>query len=220
MGVSVMKKLAALVSAATLSLSGVALASASAQAPDPYQAQLRTRTLVNLPVEVKPGTHVPTSVVVHPNGAVQSRAAGRAAGAQAKAGPGQPKGHIELTYRKIGGGIVGTMTKAYHGHVIRFPGPALPTKGRYTVHAQYVPGAASVYRGSADNDDSLVRVGSGPNHHNNPPPPPHGGPPPGGVLPDTGGPDMGWLLLGLGLVFSGGGLVVASRARRQNPYLV
>lgn len=219
-----MKKLAALVSAATLSFSGVALASASAQAPDPYQAQLKTRTIVNLPVEVKPGTHVPTSVVVHPNGVVQAQAAGNAGKAttrNAKAGPGQPKGHIELTYRKIGGAIIGTMTKPYHGRVIHFPGPALRTNGRYTVHAQYVPGANSVYRGSADNDDSRVRSGSGPNVNPPPPPPPNGGGHnPGGLLPDTGGPDLGWLILGLALILSGGGLVVASRVRRQELYPV
>lgn len=217
------QRLFAFVTAATLALSGAALSSASAQAqaPDPYQAQLLTRTIVDLPVEVSPGTRVPTSVVVHPNGvAPAARAAGLAAAEDDAAG--QPTGHIELTYRKIGGGVIGTMTKPYHGRMIRFPGPALQTTGRYTVHAEYVPGAASVYRGSSDDDDSMVRKGSGPNNNENPPPPPGGGetPPGGGLLPDTGGPSMAWLLLALALLLSGGGLVTASRIRRPDPYPV
>jgi LPXTG-motif cell wall-anchored protein len=33
------------------------------------------------------------------------------------------------------------------------------------------------------------------------------------VLPDTGGPNVVWLLLGLALVGGGGGLVIAARRR-------
>jgi hypothetical protein len=218
MGVSVIQKFAAVLTAATLAVGGVALASPAGAADEPYQARMKTRTTVTVPVQVDPGTFIPTRVVVNPNGVVPKVAAGsKAAAAPAVIG------RIRLTYTRVDGGFRATMVKAYNGSPIRFPGPQLNPLGRYTVSAVYVPAPDSIYRGSSDTDNSRILEGDEPNPQ---PPAPDGGENPdgdnpgGGLLPDTGGPDLGLLLLGLTLVAGGTGLVVAARDRRKSAYLV
>lgn len=221
MGVSVIRKLAAAVVAASLSMGGVALASAPADAAkDPYQARMKTRTTVTVPVEVKPGTFIPTRVVVNPNGVIPAKPNTGKFSSAAAAPP--VIGHIRLTYTRVDGGFRATMSKAYNGSPIRFPGPQLNPIGRYNVSAVYVPSQNSIYRGSSDTDNSRIRTGGpGPDPDPDPGPNPNGGNNgPNGLLPDTGGPDVAWLLLGLALVGAGMGLVIASRDRRKDPYPV
>jgi hypothetical protein len=217
MGVSVNRKIGAMVTLAAVSLMGVSYAGAPAQAADdPYQARFKTRTTVTVPAEVRPGTQLATHVVVRPNGVVE--AAGAKAGKAAAAA--QPTGVIRLTYTREGGGFRVSMTKAYNGAPIRFSGPALTQLGSYDVRAVFVPDTNTVFRSSSDTDASLARRGASSDDDDDEVPGPNPGVNnPGGLLPDTGGPDVAWLLLGLALVGSGLGLVVAARERRS-PYLV
>lgn len=214
------KKLGATLTTVAVALLGSTLASPSAHASaDPYQARVPTSTTVTVPGVVRADTAVDTRVVVRANGAAPSRPSGRAAAAAATG----PTGKIRLTYTRVGGGFRATMTKPYTGRAIRFAGPELPKVGRYTVRAVYVPADDSTYRSSSDTDASRVGTG-GPDGPGGPGtgtdgPGPSGGTATDGLLPDTGGPDVRWLLLGLLLVGSGIGLLVAGRERRS-PYLV
>ncbi|HET9421612.1 MAG TPA: hypothetical protein VFO49_10770 [Nocardioides sp.] len=205
-----------MVTLAAVSLVGVSFVGAPAQAADdPYQARFKTRTTVTVPAQVRPGTQLATHVVVRPNGVVETGAkAGQAAAAA------RPTGVIRLTYTREGGGFRVAMTKAYSGAPIRFSGPALTKLGSYDVRAVFVPDTDTVFRSSSDTDASLTRRGASSDDDDNEVPGPNPGvDSPGGLLPDTGGPDVGWLLLGLTLFGSGLGLVVAARERRS-PYLV
>ncbi len=221
MGVSVIRKLAAAVTVATLAMGGVGFASAPAgAAKDPYQARMKTRTTVTVPVQIRPGTFIPTRVAVDSHGVIAPAAPDGSTPRNAAEPP--VVGTVRLTYTRVGGGFRHSMVKEYAGSPIRFPGPQLVPTGRYRVSAVYSPAADSIYRGSSDTDTSRVRGGAAPDPdpEPGPSPTPDGGDNPGGLLPDTGGPDFGWLLLGLALVGSGLLLVVAARARREAKYLV
>ena len=84
---------------------------------------------------------------------------------------------------------------------VRIQGPALP-KGTYTGTAAFTPTDPTTYLPSSDS--TRVRVGAGgPGDDSDN----------GGALPDTGGPNMMWLLLGAGLVVAGAGSVTFARRR-------
>jgi len=118
--------------------------------------------------------------------------------------PKTPKGHVALTLSKAGGSTVWTKTVSYNGGTKTVVGPALP-KADYVAKAKFRPSgnkfASSRCSGALDATDD-----------NNPDGP-------DGLLPDTGGPAMMWLLLGVCLV-GGGGATVAYARRRNAPAAV
>jgi LPXTG-motif cell wall-anchored protein len=202
MGVSVMKKLVAIATLAAISLFGVSLAGAPAQADhDPYTAGVRTSCNVSVPAAIKRGNAPRIRVNVRPNGPAQGA---------------RPKGNVRVTISKAGARVF-TKTVAYNGSPVEVQGPVLTQTGRYQVQAVFKTAGHSVFkscRGSAAID---VRTGQGPDD-NVPGPGPQGGPTdPGGLLPDTGGPNLLWLLLALALLGGGGGLVYAGRRRPHAP---
>jgi LPXTG-motif cell wall-anchored protein len=98
------------------------------------------------------------------------------------------------------------------GKPVRITGPVVP-EGTHRITTRFAPDEPSEVRpcqgsqyfdvdedGDDDGDDG--DDGDGDN---------------GGLLPDTGGPAMLWLLAGLVLVASGAGIVVYSRRRAQVP---
>ena len=198
MGVSVIKKLVAMLTLAAISLFGVSLAGAPAQADhDPYTAGVRTSCNVSVPATIKRVTAPRILVNVRPNGPSQGAS---------------PKGNVRVTISKAGARVF-TKTVAYNGSPVEVQGPELTQTGRYQVQAVFKTADHSVFkscRGSAALD---VRAGQGPDDEG---PGPNGGTnDPDGLLPDTGGPNLWWLLLALALLGTGGGLLVAARKRPE-----
>jgi hypothetical protein len=199
----VVKKFAAVCALAFMSYVVAPVLVAPAQADDdPYTAGVRTSCSVTVPAVIKRGTAPTIRVSVRPNGPAQGA---------------RPEGDVRVTISKAGTRIF-TKTVAYNGSAVEVQGPTLNQVGRYQVRTDFKTADNSVFKSCSGSAALDIRAGQGPDDTT---PGPNGGtaPPPGGLLPDTGGPDVRWLLLGLALVGSGLGLVVAARRRPPvNPY--
>ncbi|WGX98435.1 LPXTG cell wall anchor domain-containing protein [Nocardioides sp. L-11A] len=130
--------------------------------------------------------------------------------------PTPPAGNIAITLatggtaargaRALVAAPVFSTTVHFVDRPVRVEGPRLP-KGRYVATAALTPddaalflpssGSTQTFRVAADDDN-----GSG-----------GGGGDQGAGLPNTGGPDLGWLLLGGGLLVAGAGGVSYGRRR-------
>ena len=205
----------------TCLLSFAATASPASAEDEPYTARVSTRTEVDVRQVMESGTSFVAEVRVEANS------------------PLQPTGSITVTVTRLTeeragrtvvsrsgversssarGEQVWTTSVAYTGGEVTTQGPTLREVGRYQVTARFEPDVRSVFRGSQGG--AMIRVvaatdGDGDNTDGGG----NGGDSPtiGGFLPDTGGPDFWLLLLGLGLVGSGGTLVVVARRRRPDP---
>ena len=131
--------------------------------------------------------------------------------------PETPTGSVTFTLRAATGGAgqAGTAGPAgwtrtidYDGGTARVVGPAFEEAGDWVVTAEFAPGDAQ-FRGSRDQQAFEVIEGS--DHDDND----DNDDDNSGLLPDTGGPALLWVLLGLGLVGGGGVAVVVARRRRQ-----
>lgn len=216
-----MRKIAALLVAALIALGLALTLSATAQA-DPYQARVATNVTVDVPPNTKAGARLTARVRVTANAPAPEPAARRAAAAPARAA--QPTGRVRLVLRKKDGPRVWSKTVRYPGKPIRVQGPRLTDEGRYRIRATFVPDDEDFYRSSADADATLVTKRG--NADDDPGDGNGEGPRGGdlgdadGLLPDTGGPNVGWLVLGLGLLGVGGGTVAAARREQHSPYQV
>lgn len=130
----------------------------------------------------------------------------------------QPSGTITITLRAdvraaartTAAGPVWSKTVHTDGKPVRITGPVVP-EGTHRITTRFVPDNPTECRqcqGQQVFDASLGGDGGGDDGE---------GGDNGGLLPDTGGPAMLWLLLGLVLVGSGAGIVVYSRRRAQVP---
>ena len=168
-------------------LGAVALVGAPAQAvsaPDPYSGTLDTQCSVDVPATIEPGDRVVVRVSVAANS------------------PTPPTGKIDLTISTAGGDAVWNRTVRYSGGTERVVGPVLP-KDDYRATARFRP-SDSAFAGCRDSELFAVddTDQSSPDD-----------PGPDGLLPDTGGPALLWLLVGVGLV--GGGAATVAHARRR-----
>ncbi|WP_183094590.1 LPXTG cell wall anchor domain-containing protein, partial [Nocardioides stalactiti] len=158
-------------------------------APDPYSPSAETECSVEVPSVVEPGDRVVIRVSVASNT------------------PTPPTGEIDVEILAVPGGkSLFSKTVAYSGGVKRIVGPALPDDEKYEVTTRFRPSDDSFLRCRVN---ALFAVdnatdNNGPDDNDNGP---------DGLLPDTGGPAMLWLLLGVGLVGGGAGAVVYSRRR-------
>ena len=187
-------------------------------ADDDYAARVRTSCHVAVPAVVSAGTAPRIRVDVRPNAPAADTPAAR------------PAGSVTVSIRRGGVGIF-SETVDYHGAPVTLQGPTLNEPGRYQVRETFRTADGSVYEscqgeasfqlashndgpddGPDDGSDDGPDAGPGPNPGVQNP----GGLLPGG-LPDTGGPNVVWLLLGLALVGCGGGLVIAARRRPRGP---
>lgn len=180
----------AILGAATL-VGGVTPAGAHASAPDPYSPSIKTDCRVSVPAAVRPGKPVVISIRVTANS------------------PTQPSGDVEIVVsRRPGDDRVWSKTVGYNGGTKKVVGPALDNEGNYAVTSRFRSGndAFARCRGSVGFEvDALGGGGSDPDGD--------GDNGPGGLLPDTGGPALLWLLLGTALVGGGTATVVYSRRR-------
>lgn len=172
-------------------LGAVALVGVPAQssaAPDPYSPSIETECQLTVPARIEPGKRVVLRVSVAANS------------------PTPPRGELQLRIENDSNQVVWTRTVPYNGGEKRVVGPVLPKDREYTAFARFVP-RTDAFRRCTDLAPFAVeeaRAGNPDDNDNDGP---------GGLLPDTGGPALLWLLLGLGLVGGGAATVVYNRRR-------
>lgn len=198
-----MKRLAAVL-ALVLSSYVLAPALVAPANADDYAKGVRTSCHIAVPAVVRAKQSPRVTITVQPNAPDQAAAAKAV----------RPSGTVELTILRGGTGIF-TKTVKYSGRPVTVVGPVLREPGHYVVRATFRTADGTVFKSCHNNDAFNVKAGSSPDvvgPHPNP-----GNTNPGGLLPDTGGPDMFWLVLALVLVGSGGALVYASKRRPRAP---
>lgn len=181
-----LKKLAAL---AMLAAAFAVAPSAPANAEDGYTVKIPTVTHIQV-ITAEPGEPLVLEVSASANY------------------PTPPAGNIAVTVSSSGTAARGaralvakpvfTTTVHFTDKPVRVKGPRLP-KGAYLARAELSPDNAALFLPSSDT--TRFRIGS------------VDGGDRGGVLPNTGGPDMLWLVLGGGLVAVGAGGVGYGRRR-------
>lgn len=160
-------------------------AHAVSSAPDPYSGNIDTSCSINVPEVVESGKHVVIKVSVTANS------------------PKTPKGMVDLSISEAGS-TVWTKSVSYNGGTKTVVGPVVP-KADYVAKMRFRP-SGNTFDPCRDVD--AFEVGA---INDNTPPDDAG---PGGLLPDTGGPALLWLLVGVGLV--GGGAATVAYSRRRN----
>ncbi len=189
-----------LMSASVGAVGALGPAGPDAAAPDPYSTKINTRTVVTTPTPIRTGTAVDISVKVTANS------------------PETPTGEITLRLSPAPGGsgqsrvaAAGpadwTRTIQYDGGTDHVTGPSFPETGFWLVTAVFTPDG-NTFRGSRDGwvlevADGGANPGADDGDDN-------------GLLPDTGGPALLWLLLGVALVGGGAAAVIVARRRRTS----
>lgn len=188
----------ALAGAVLGAVAAVGMPATVAAEPDPYSPGVISRLIVSTPSPIEVQSRITISVKVASNSPVT------------------PTGTVRLTLTALRGGAGQSMaaaagpdgwsrTVAYTGGTERVVGPELPTTGAWLLTGVFRP-SSDDFRG--DRDAWVFRVvnstdeDEGPDEEG-----------PGGLLPDTGGPALFWLLLGVGLVGGGAATVVYARRR-------
>ena len=215
-----MKKLAAalglVLTSSLASFLAAGLGAPANAADDDYTSKVRTSCHVTVPAVVRVDQAPRIRVHVQPNGPAPAASAGAAQRAET------PRGSVTVRIIHAGSTIF-TRTVAYHGSPVTIVGPVVTDPGHYTVRAQFRAADGSVFRGCSAATAFDVRAGNdgdGDGDGDGDPQPPGGNGGneiPQGLLPDTGGPDVLWLLIALVLVGSGGGLVYAAKRRPRGP---
>lgn len=172
---------------AALALVPVGLVAGPAQADDTYVPSVPTSCTIDAPSVVKVGQRVRLTLEVSSNTG------------------GSIDGSVDLTIStaRQAKGVVWTKTVRYEGSPVRVLGPKLP-RGSYRVNMAFTPddgelvgcrtSAAFRVGASGDTGDEVDSSSDG--------------------LPNTGGPHLYLLVLGLSLVGGGGALVSEARRRR------
>lgn len=164
-------------------------AAGAAVAPDPYSGGVQTSCRVSVPPTLEPGNRVVVTVSVRAN-------SGEA-----------PSGDIDLSIRTTpGGNSVFHKTVPYNGGNKRIVGPRLQG-GDYEVISRFRPGNDEFLRCRGQLGFEVQALGD----DRDPDDGDDNGP--GGLLPDTGGPALLWLLLGTTMVGGGAATVVYARRR-------
>lgn len=206
-----MKKLAAVLVLVLSSFAVAPVLGAPAQAADdPYTAGVQTSCHIAVPAVVRAGASPRIRVHVRPNAPSQAAGTGGAARADS------PQGEVTVRITRAGTGIF-SRTVAYNGSPVTIEGPAVTQRGHYRVNASFKTADGAVFKSCQG--DAAFDVGSGQGPHDDGPDggSDAGNDTSGGLLPDTGGPNLGWLFLGLVLVGGGGGLTYAAKRRPRAP---
>jgi LPXTG-motif cell wall-anchored protein len=185
---------------------------APADAADPYTPNQPSSCHLAVPAIVQVNHAPRITITVRPSGPAQAAGTRQAAHRAAVQRAAQPHGTVEVTITRNGSPIF-SRTVNYNGRPVTIQGPVITQPGHYVVHARFRAADNSEFRGCSNNNAFNIRTG--PDHVN--PPPPNGGNNPGGVLPDTGGPNVWWLVIALSAIGVGGGLVLYSKRRPPRP---
>ncbi len=180
---------------------------APANAADDYTAAVQTSCNIDVPAVVRAKTAPRVKVTVRPN--APAAAAGKRAAAQRAD---QPTGTVEINIIRTGTNIF-SRTVPYKGRPVTVVGPVLTQTGRYVVRATFRTSDGTIFKSCHDNAAFDLQADTGPEAID----PEPGNQNPDGLLPDTGGPNLLWLVLGLALVGSGGGLVYGANRRPGRP---
>lgn len=172
---------------------------AHSAAPDPYNPSVSTECGVTVPTRVSSGARLTITLRVTANSPVDCIGDIRV---QVRAADG------DAALRSAVGAVLWSRVLRYEGDPVQLRGPALPD-GRYVVTSQFNPDDASF----VECDGRAVLTVGGQTSDPDPEGPGDGDDGSGGFLPDTGGPDLFWLLVGVGMV--GTGSVVVARSRRR-----
>lgn len=199
------KRFAAVLALVLSSFGLVPVLGTTAASADEYTAGVRTSCDIVVPGVVRAGADVDITVKVRPNAPAQGDDRGA-----------KPHGQVTVTVSK-GGDSLFTRSVDYNGSAVTVPGPTLSEAGHYTVRAAFRTADGTVFKSCRASVGLDVNAGQLPNDDT--PGPNPGIDNPGGLLPDTGGPHVMWLLLAVTLVGSGAALVYAARRRpRPSPY--
>lgn len=193
------KKLAVLVGMLLFALV-VGPAPVADAAPDPYEPKAPTECVVRVPAKIKEGNRPTVQVRVEansqakPTGTVTVRLFGETSGiALAKAGE------------------IWSTTRHFDGTPLTIKGPVLDQVGKYRLTSLFEPDNSSDFKKCRGSAEFEVEVKSATDRRDDD----DGDQGASGLLPNTGGPYLWLLLLGLGLV--GGGTVVVVYGRRRDP---
>lgn len=194
----------ALATASALTSASVAAGSAAGAAADPYSPTINTVLEVRTPDPIRTDVTLDISVQVTANS------------------PDQPTGTIRLDLKPAPGGAGQSRAAAaapgdwsrtvdYNGGKQTVRGPQFPKAGEWVLSGVFTPDDPSQFRSDGDTWRFTVIAGNGNNGNNDGDDDGFAG----GLLPDTGGPALLWLLLGLGLLGGGATAVVVARQRRE-----
>lgn len=174
-----------------VSLVGAPAHATTTAAPDPYSGSIETECSISVPAVVEPGKRVVIRVSVAANS------------------PTPPTGTIKVTVTgRPSGDFVWDKTVKYNGGTKKIVGPVLPKNRDYNATARFFPSDDTFARCRASAAFAVDAGGQneGPGDED-----------PNGLLPDTGGPALLWLLLGVSLVGGGAATVVYARRRHTMP---
>lgn len=196
-----MRRFLVSVFAAALAWAPVGLVVAPAHADDSYAPEVPTSCHVGAPqvtvgqrvvleIDVSSNSNLPevgsVDLVIFTAGSARAARTARAA----------------LAARPVAGRVLWTRTVRYEDSPIRVVGPRLP-RGLYRVTMAFTPDSGEFI---GCRNAARFRVGGGGE--------PGGGDEDGPLLPNTGGPHLSLLVLGLALLAGGGGIVAESRRQR------
>lgn len=161
---------------------------AQASAPDPYSGGITTECSISVPAHLDVGDKVKLTVRVKANS------------------PKRPTGKLDLAILEHDN-VLWSKTVSYHGGTKTVVARSLPKGNDYRATARFRP-SGNTFKRCHDSTPFGVAAVNNHHHHGD-----NGGP--GGLLPDTGGPAILWLLLGLGLVGGGTGAVAYARRKQD-----
>jgi hypothetical protein len=190
-----MRRLLVSVFAAALAMAPVGLAGTPAHADDSYAPEVPTSCHVDVPT-VKVGRRVVLEIEVSSNSNLPE--VGSVDLAISTAGPARAARASRVAAR----GVVWTRTVRYEGSPIKVVGPRLP-RGQYRVTMEFTPDSGEFI---GCRNAARFRVGAGGDNGGEDDDNPN--------LPNTGGPHLSLLLVGLALLAAGGGGVAESRRIR------
>lgn len=179
-------------------LSAVALATPAHA--DPYPAQVRTTCSIEAPNEVVRGNSIEALIDIVSDGTFQVT------------------GKITLAFKTLDGRLISKKTVDYNGQKIRLSTGKFQAVGNYKRTLSFNPSGTAMRSCSTTADFRVAAALATATPPTNGNAVPNGGLDQNGILPDTGGPALLWLLLGLALLATGGGVIAYSRRNQGSPY--
>lgn len=179
-------------------LSAVALATPASA--DPYPAQVRTTCSIEAPNEVVRGNGIDALIDIVSDGTFPVT------------------GKVTLAFKTRDGRLVNKKTADYNGQKVKLSTGKFQAVGNYKRTLSFNPSGKAVRSCSKTTDfrvAAALATATPPGDGNAAP---NGGLDQNGILPDTGGPALLWLLLGLALLATGGGVIAYSRRNQGSPY--